>query len=135
MIVVTGAPCSGKSTYIATNATAGDVIIDMDRIALALTTDDTPHHGYDEHVRFVARQARHAAINAALHAHQVTGCRVWIIDTFPSRTRWRKAGARIEVMDPGIEVCLQRASEQRPEWVQQIIGDWYAKYQPAADGF
>ena len=133
MIVVTGAPCSGKPTYIREHAQPGDIIIDLDRIALALTTDGTPHHQYGPHVRHTARAARTAAINAALHAHHATGCRVWVIDTWPKLNAWRKVGAEVIVIDPGYGVCMARAVAERPGYVQQIIHDWYSKRQAAAD--
>lgn len=54
LTIVTGPPCGGKSTHIATHATPGDIVIDLDRIALALTTDDTTHHDYGTHIRYIA---------------------------------------------------------------------------------
>lgn len=34
--VVTGPPCSGKSTYVDEHANRGDLVIDLDRIAYAV---------------------------------------------------------------------------------------------------
>ena len=48
LTIVTGPPCGGKTTHIANHAHPGDIIIDLDRIALALTTDDTTHHYYGQ---------------------------------------------------------------------------------------
>jgi len=126
--VITGAPCSGKSTHIQMHATPGDIIIDLDRIALALTTDDTDHHQYPAHVRHVARTARGAAIAAAIAVEQSTGCRVWVIDTFPDTRRWKSVGAQIVTINPGYQTCLLRARDQRPEWVQRIIAEWFGRY-------
>lgn len=55
--VVIGHVCSGKTTYVLANARRGDVIIDMDRMAHAMTTDDTPDHDYPQHVADIAKAA------------------------------------------------------------------------------
>lgn len=83
LTVVTGPPCSGKSHYIRQRAKHGDVVIDLDHLAAALTpTDDV--HDYPEHVRTVARRARRAALDAAIPL-TTRGVRVWVVDTAPSK--------------------------------------------------
>ena len=132
IVVVTGAPCSGKSTHVQMHATPGDVVVDMDRLALALSADGTPHHQYPQHVRHVARYARNAAVSAAINVQNVAPqVRVWVIDTFADRSRWRGLGAEVVVCDPGFAECTRRAEQQRPEWVQSIIAEWYAKFSSA----
>ncbi len=96
LTIVTGPPCSGKSTYIRDRATHGDIVIDLDRIALALTSEDTASHDYPDHVRTVARKARISAIDAALIQH-AAGQQVWIIDAAPTkeqRAYYHRRGAR-----------------------------------------
>lgn len=126
LTIVTGPPCGGKTTHIATHATPGDIVIDLDRIALALTTDNTVHHDYGSHIRYIALQARAAAIRAALPA--ATGHDVWIIDSRPSRSSWaayKQAGARHVTCNPGQHEVTRRAATQRPAWVLDLIADWY----------
>ncbi len=126
LTIVTGPPCGGKTTHIATHAHPGDIIIDLDRIALAITTDDTNHHDYPEHVRHTAIQARAAAIRAALPLADRYD--VWIIDSRPTRTSWaayRQASARHVTCDPGQHEVTRRAATQRPAWVLALIADWY----------
>ena len=127
LTVVTGPPCAGKSTYIAQRAAHGDIVIDLDRIALAITTDDTTHHDYGRHIRNVALAARRAAITAAL---RVPGAHTWIIDTDPSgqaRRTYAMHRARIVELDPGIAVCMERANRLRPAWVRPLIAAWYRR--------
>jgi hypothetical protein len=62
--VIAGPPCAGKSTLVAELAGPADVVIDLDRIALASPPPHRPHR-YPDHVRFVAVDARLAAINRA----------------------------------------------------------------------
>jgi predicted kinase len=77
--IVTGPPCGGKSTHIEENCKPGDIIIDMDRIALALSPEGTDAFGYSQSVRTVARAARKSAVQAALGVAQ--GQRsVWGLD-------------------------------------------------------
>lgn len=125
--VVTGPPCSGKSTYIRDHAKPGDIVIDMDRIALAISVEGTEHHGYDDNARALARTMREVAVRAVLAAADVVDS--WVIDTRPSGDRRRQYAAvraKVVTIDPGIEVCLQRALTERPAWVQQTIRDYYA---------
>jgi hypothetical protein len=127
LTIVTGPPCAGKSTYIEKRAKFGDIVVDLDRLALALTTEDTPHHGYHKGIRWVAIAARRAALDAAIKQHH-QGAQVWAIDTDPSPRRrefYRRAGARIVDIDPGIDVVLGRAQGQRPAHVIAYIHDWY----------
>jgi hypothetical protein len=132
--VVTGAPCSGKSTYVAENAKSGDAIIDMDVLALALTTPDVKPFEYDSKIRSIAIAARQAAVKEALTVAQ--GERyfgVWIIHSDPShsiRSAYRAMGARFVEMDPGKDVCLTRLAERpdaHSQLARSVIEGYYAK--------
>jgi hypothetical protein len=113
--IVSGAPCAGKSTYIRENAKSGSIVIDMDRIALALTTEDTEHHDYSDLVKGVAIMARRAAIAKALPLGQALD--VFIIDTDPSKenmeiySRYRANWVRL---DPGYKTVIERIRKERP---------------------
>jgi predicted kinase len=132
--IVTGAPCSGKSTHVAQHATPSDIVIDMDRIALALTVDGVGNHDYDDKIRSVARAARNAAVKQALSVAQGERyLNVWIIHTDPSandRQMYRAMNARIIEVDPGKKVCLERLGS-RPERnkmiARKVIEEYYAK--------
>ena len=132
--IVTGPPCSGKSTYINENATEKDLIIDMDRLALAICREGTQPFEYDDLVRKVARSARQAAVREAISRMQGERYRnLFIIHTDPNsdqRMSYRAANARFVELDPGKEICLQRLKD-RPAANQaiakQVIEDFYAK--------
>lgn len=134
IVVVTGPPCAGKSTYIKENAKSGDIIIDMDRIALALTTDDVGNHDYSQGIRYIAMEARKAAIKEALYqCASRRGPTAWIIHTDPTpdeRSQYRLRMAQIVEINPGKEVCLERVKE-RPQVNQNIarkvIDDYFKK--------
>ena len=122
LTVVTGPPCVGKSHHIRQHAKPGEIVIDLDRLALALTVEDTPHHDYPDHIRAVARRARIAAIDAALAAHQ-HGHTVWIIDAAPSpqqRAYYHRRRARFVNLTATPETLAARAA-QRPASNQALI--------------
>ena len=132
--IVTGPPCSGKSTYIREHCADGDVIVDMDRLALALTVEGTDPFEYGEKVRRVAMAARGAAVKEALIVAQ--GERyfgVWIIHTDPSpdvRASYRAMGGRIVEMNPGRDVCLERLKSrpvQNQAIARKVIDEYYVK--------
>ena len=132
--MIMGAPCSGKSTYAAENAKGNDIIVDMDRIALALAVAGTQDFEYSEPIRNIARQARPAIVKGALLAGQgERNLGVWIIHTDPSpqdRQMYRAMNCKFVELDPGKDVCLARA-KQRPEAnrkvSEKVIAEYYQK--------
>ncbi|WP_432793954.1 hypothetical protein [Rhodococcus ruber] len=131
--IVAGPPCAGKTTYVAQQSRAGDVVVDFDQIAEVLGGSS---HDHAPHVAELARNARRTVIDLVLdHSDALRGIRtadVWIIDAAPSPlalTRYAQRGARFEVVDPGIETCLSRAlADHRPDWTIQEIHRWYATH-------
>ena len=127
VVVVTGPPAAGKSTYVREHASAEDVVIDLDVIATALrgpTTDAM--HVYPAHVRHVAIAARQAAIRRATRlAERVT---VWIVHSIPSAAqlaRYRAEGADVVTVDPGAAVVVERARAQRPAEAMTHVDRYY----------
>lgn len=124
LTVVTGPPCSGKSTYAWENAKPGDVVVDFDRIAQALGSGDPHDHG--DAVRWVAIAARRAAINRAIIEHH-NGATVWIVHTrIPQADmdRYVKAGAEIVTLKVDSEELHRRADAERPGLWHKLIDDW-----------
>lgn len=133
--VITGAPCSGKSTYARQHARAGDIVIDFDDIAQALGS--TADHGHSAHHCDVAVQAWLAAIHEALEQGR-RGHRVWIVDTRPTAYRlaqYRDAGAKIVRLDATAAELHRRADEGRPpQWHNRIDQYLAAKGDPQPAG-
>lgn len=122
--VVTGHVCSGKSTFVRERAKAGDVIIDMDRIALALTTEGTHHHDYPQHVAEIAKAARWAAIDQAARLHRAGSFDLWIIHAYPEDKDWttyRRMGATTYVMEADHDTLRRRAEAERPARVRRLL--------------
>lgn len=125
--VVIGPPCSGKSSYVASHAKAGEVRIDFDLIAQALGSD-VPH-GSTGGIRSAAFSARQGAIDRCID----DGIPAWVIHTNPSEeqmARYEDAGAEFIEMDADLETCLQRAEEDgRPPETFAVIREWFEQHQ------
>ncbi len=123
LTVVTGPPCSGKSTWVETHATPGDIVIDFDKLALALGA--AASHDYPPHIREVVFAARAAAITATLAACQQPGISAWIIDSSPTSQRRREyqaAGAQYVTLAAGRAELHRRAdADQRPPRTHKVI--------------
>ncbi|MFD5251321.1 AAA family ATPase [Streptomyces bobili] len=129
LYVITGPPASGKSTWIQAHATARDIVIDLDRIASALTGPGAPQWNQDPLVQRVAQRARFAAVDEAVkHRDEVD---VYLIHTMPSpkaRARYKHLGARIVVVDPGEDVVRERVRTMRSDGMDRVVTRWYRDY-------
>lgn len=122
--IVTGHVCSGKTTYVRNNAVRGDVVIDIDRIALALSTEDTRHHEYEQHVADIAKAARWAAIDKAIRLHRDATFNVWIIHAYPDErddATYRRIGATRHDLEVDADELRFRAKNERPERIQKLL--------------
>lgn len=129
--VVTGPPCSGKSTYIRERASEFATVIDLDDIAHALGYgfdhidwgEPTPHPA-----RVAAMIARASLVKAALTGK--LGGEVWLTDTVVSsvaEARYASVGAEVVSLDPGLGLCLDRAAEDgRWPATREQIEKWYS---------
>lgn len=128
--VVTGPPCSGKSTYIAEHAKPGELVVDLDAIARTLGypskhidwAEDVPHPA-----RVAAMRAR-ASVLKAIADGSVSG-RVWLVDLLASpeaQARVKQLGARVVRLDPGPDECHRRATaDGRNAATHAQIDSWY----------
>ena len=126
LYVITGAPCSGKSTWVRKRAKPGDMVIDLDRIALAITAEATPHHEYPPHIRKAAVMLRKQAVAQAM-IYSKSG-NSFIIHAKPNqraRAAYKKAQANIIELTEPLKVLLERAAAERPAWVAGMIRAWY----------
>jgi hypothetical protein len=126
--VITGPPGAGKTSHARANAQPGDVIIDYDTIATALTAGSITTHDHPAHIRPIAHAARSAAIKALSTLNRDID--VWLIHTKPSPKQvanYQREGWRIVTINPGLEAVLERARRAgRPEASIKAIHDWYS---------
>ena len=124
LIVVTGPPAAGKTTYVAEHAKPGDIRIDLDHLANTLAGEDQDNHEHAAHILTVAKAARQAAIDAAIKQD----CDVWLIHTKPTTKQldnYRDLGATIHVVDPGKDVVMKRCKRERPKGALFAAAKWY----------
>jgi hypothetical protein len=128
LYVITGPPTAGKSSWITAHAKPRDIVIDLDRIALALAGPGADHHDHDEILLRVTHRARFAAIDEACrHLDEVD---VYLIHTQPgtkASARYKRLGARIIVVDPGRDVVMQRVKAMRQPGMERVATRWYSK--------
>lgn len=126
LYVVTGPPAAGKSSWIQAHATARDIVIDLDLIAVALTGPGAPQWNHDPIVQRVAQRARFAAIEEACqHLDEID---VYLIHTMPSPkalARYQKRKATIVAIDPGRDVVMARIQAMRSPEMQRVATRWY----------
>lgn len=118
LYVVTGRPLSGKTQWVHEHAKPGDVVIDYDRLAAALTHPDQPDHDITENVARVAMDARDAAIDRAIRS--CASSDVYIVHARPTVQRLRQYhqfSAVFVNLDTPADVCLSRLAS-RPESVR-----------------
>lgn len=122
--VIIGPPCAGKTTYVQKHKSDGDLVVDYDAIVLALGGKD---HEADGLIRDTAVAIREKAVELALNAPQYES---WIIHARPNEEalkRYSDAGCEVITLDPGIDVCLERAKQDgRPQSSIDGIHSWYA---------
>jgi predicted kinase len=121
--VVIGPPCAGKSTYVKKVRLPGEVVVDYDEIARALGS--VVPHQCTGGIREVAFAVRDAAIRRVLQGLKV---QAYIIHTAPRQASvmlYKHKKAEFILIDPGIDVCLERAKEREKE-TAEIIRKWYA---------
>lgn len=131
--VVCGAPCAGKSTFVAENAQAGDLIYDYDLIHSALS--GRASHDHLNEIRPFVIAARDAVF-AQLEAHPSQ--RAWIITSSPRKAEIialaERFGAEIEFLEVSRDEAHSRADiDSRPgEW-HDYIENWFQNSDIDAD--
>lgn len=130
VFVVTGPPAAGKSTWVREHAKPGDITIDYDTLAQALSPE-LPADPAEQppHVVAVIMAARSAAFDDAA-MDTTTGYDTYLVHSMPARqhlNRYLKYGFEIVTIDPGFDVCMARArAERTPRQVAQVR-DWYER--------
>lgn len=137
LTVVTGAPCSGKSTFVREHAKPGDLVVDFDALARALGSPVA--HEHSPWACQVAATAWAEVVRLVMRRHD--GERCWVVDSLPTpQRRWDYglAGAELVTMrvaDPA--VLHQRAdADGRPASTHGLIDSYLAavasggKWQP-----
>lgn len=125
LYVITGPPCAGKSTWVRDRAKPGDIVIDLDRMALALTAEETAPYEYPRHIRLLAMAARKAVIGLAVTARNAD---IYLIHSKPSgkqKSQYIRARAQFVELSAPLEELMRRAIAERPDWYLPLIARWF----------
>jgi predicted kinase len=121
IVIITGPPCSGKSTYVNEHRELGDVMFDLDLIAAALTGSDPQHGNWPLGVRTLCLAVRDALIRRVQSRVDIP--RLWII---ASDTRHLPNYQTVKLGTPMNE-CLRRAELRGPEH-RKIVEEWFSSH-------
>lgn len=127
LVVVTGPPCSGKTTHVLKRRGPQDLVVDLDAIAHTLGYPH-PHADWehDHPAIHAARVARNAVVKAITDG-QLDGD-AWVIDARPhpiSRRIYERAGAQFVDLATPLAECARRAqADRRPVSTLEQIAAW-----------
>lgn len=125
VVVVTGPPGAGKSTWVAEQAQPGDTIIDLDECFREVCGV----HGHEANRAHLAAALDLRNAKLAALASQESGRAFFIVGAPTEReTRWwcDQLGATHVLIDPGLPVCLKRISGARKAEREKAARNWYA---------
>ncbi|WP_052684692.1 hypothetical protein [Lentzea aerocolonigenes] len=130
VVIVTGPPCAGKSTFVAARAAPGDLVLDFDRLAVEL---GSPHpYDHPPAIRTAARTEIERRLSAAESG------RVWVIRSAPhlndrAALATRLGASRVVVLAVPAEIAKHRAhADARPAWTAHAIDRWWSAYRPSS---
>lgn len=127
IFVVTGPPCSGKSTFVNSRAESSDVVVDFDRMAEALNSDCADRRvAKPKAVPMIARECWYAAVSTLMRTLVRSG-NVYIVDSNPSdkmMSWYRENRCQIIDLDSDRDACLDRAKRFRTEREVAAVEDW-----------
>jgi hypothetical protein len=126
LFIISGPPCSGKSTYVEAHRNPGDTVIDLDGIMTAIEPRYRHWAGYlDRMLLNRAIRTRNALLGNL--KRQPFG-RAWFIVSAPSQAErqwWQgKLGGQVILLHPGVAECKRRAIARGTPLAVQGVDDW-----------
>lgn len=123
VVIVYGAPCAGKTTFVQENARPDDLILDLDRIWESICTSDRQHK--PDRLKANVFGIRDTILDQ-IRTRTGNWRTAWIIGTYPLRTdRDRLADllrAEQIFIDTDMATCLERAPDAK--W-RSFVEEWF----------
>lgn len=132
VIVVTGAPGSGKSTYVRENASQQDLVVDLDSISAAIQGGDSQHKDHDP-VLDLSLKVRELLYEEIV-AQNGNWERAFVICASPDPAKVKglisKLGGKEHRMETTREQCINQIKNDstrkgREELYIQLANKWY----------
>lgn len=127
LIVVTGPPAAGKSSWIKAHAKPTDIVFDFDVLTLAISGPGARAQFPSKVAEDIAHRMRFAGIQEAKSHLSKTD--VYLIHTMPQEkalAEYRRLQARIVEVDPGKDVVMERIESMRRPGMKRVATRWYA---------
>lgn len=124
VVLVTGPPAGGKSTWTHARAAHGDTVVDFDDIARGLGSRHAHRHDSGVTARALAEQKRQERAVADMSEGTAYVIRVASDPDERSRLALRLRADEVKVVDPGHEVVKARLSD-RPDSARREVDRWY----------
>ena len=126
LTILSGPPCSGKTTHIANHAKPGDITIDLDSILMSLRPGYRHWSGaLDGELFNAAIRVRNAMLGSL--ARKDRG-RAWFIVSAPTQAErdwWQsKLGGEVILLHPGVDECKRRAVTRETPNAIKGVDDW-----------
>lgn len=143
LTVITGPPCSGKTTELHRRANqlraegSEPLLVDFDALAVALGSPgrDGQGHGHPDHIVPIVQYARGVIIRQAVQAATRDGIDVVIVDSSPNQRRrdlYAEHHADLVLMDTPLDECHRRADAAgRPSEWHDLIDTWAPQQEDA----
>ena len=121
VILVYGAPCSGKSTWITQHMKRGDVLCDVDTLYAAISGQDA--HDADLYVHEIALKLKERLLDAVRDREGFKDAYVNTREKLHADMERVNADEAVFIDTP-YNVCMERA-ESRPFYFQFLIQEWF----------
>ncbi len=128
--IVAGPPGAGKTYWVRERARAGDLIVDLDRLVMALST--AGEHERPPNILHFALPAYEAVVDTlAIDPRRLE--RAWVIGTLADKEQRdrlaKRLRARVVVLDTPADDCKQRVSDRPASapW-PSLIDRWHREY-------
>lgn len=132
-LIITGAPGSGKTTWVHENMKSGEMVLDLDAIKCALLGNDE-FHGQATEIVTMLTVVRDAVYRALAENKNSGRCYVITTETDLGTLRqWQVyLNAELKVMDTPKEICMERVKndQTRPdkEVFYSLIDKWFENW-------
>ena len=131
--LVYGAPCSGKTTYVADVAEPADLILDIDKLWAAIRADKCGEYDKPNELKNVVFSIRDNILDT-IRTRYGKWDNAYIIGGYPLIGERERLIDSIGIdkdifIDTPKDVCLERAKLKGGDWCE-FVKNWYEKFTP-----